>query len=39
LIFVVLVEKELEDVVEQLRDVLELLLLDTKAHCPLGHLE
>jgi len=36
---VVLVEKELGDVVEQLKDVLELLLLDTRAHCPLSHME
>jgi hypothetical protein len=36
---VILVEKELGDVVEKLKDVLELLLFDTKAHCPLGHLE
>jgi hypothetical protein len=36
---VVLVEKELGDVVEQLRDVLELFLFDTKAHCPFDHLE
>ncbi len=39
LVFVVHVEEGLANVVEQFKDVFELLFLDPKAHCPFSRLE